>query len=76
MPMMRTIKCDICGDEYTEAEHGAGFPGWSILQGISPSEPKENEVPNMTTHACPLHTAMITETVSILQERHNGVDNS
>lgn len=34
MPIIQSIRCDVCGAEMDESQPGAGFPGWGALQGI------------------------------------------
>ncbi len=35
MPILRTIRCDVCGEEEKEKQPDAGFPGWGELRGIA-----------------------------------------
>lgn len=50
MSQLRTIKCDVCGRTYAEAEPGAGFPGWGMLHGVA-----FDDAPN--PELCPAHLA-------------------
>ncbi len=34
MPILKTFKCDICEDEYTERSEGEGAEGFAQLNGI------------------------------------------
>lgn len=33
MPIVRTVRCNICGHEETEASHGSGWKDWLWVQG-------------------------------------------
>jgi len=66
MPQVRTVMCDMpdCSSKYTEEEHGVGFPGWSILQGICVKYNHEPLQPSdMTSFICPRHTRLIARAI-------------
>lgn len=48
MPLLQTIRCDVCGKQETGTEAGQGFKGWGALHGIV-----LDGVPNPTL--CPDH---------------------
>lgn len=54
MPMLRTVKCDICGMDYTETQYGAGFPNWMNILGISLDG-------NEQVWLCPVHMAKVAD---------------
>ena len=60
MSMYRTVKCDICGEEYTEKEYGAGFPEWMLINGIVLDGISEIWI-------CPTHRDMIADYVDNLK---------
>lgn len=35
MTILRTIKCDVCGDSSTEGEEGKGWPHWGQVNGFA-----------------------------------------
>lgn len=65
--ILRTIKCDICGESYTEERDGAGFPGWGSLQGVT-----LNGTANPTF--CPGHLAQVADFVDSLEDDTDGLD--
>lgn len=70
MTMVRTIKCDVCGNIESEKEYGAGWPGWAIIHGIAAVEPKNDEPltdANMKFMLCKEHTKTTSNFLSDMQ---------
>lgn len=65
--ILRTIRCDICGQQYTEKSDGSGFPGWGALQGI-----KLDDTPNPSL--CPEHLAAMADHLDSIKDKFNGLD--
>lgn len=70
MGMARQIQCDVCKKTETEKEHGIGWPGWAIINGIAAVEPKEDESlkdENMRFMLCPEHALSTSNFLTDLQ---------
>ena len=79
MAILRTAKCDICNDGYTELDYGLGFPGWVQISGIG----KERKVGEPHKHSdtnvmlCPKHGMRVAALMTDMEkeeENLNGLD--
>jgi hypothetical protein len=52
--ILRTIKCDVCGETATEKKPNEGWQGWGAIQGVSRNGADN---PNL----CPYHLAEIMD---------------
>ncbi len=60
--ILRTIKCDVCGTEFTEPKDNDGFAGWGAIMGIA-----LNGVAN--PNLCPEHLAAVADFVDSLGKK-------
>jgi len=70
MTMVRTIKCDVCGELESEKEYGAGWPGWAIISGIAAVAPRKDESltdANMKFMLCKEHAKITSDFLSDMQ---------
>lgn len=67
--LIRTIQCDVCGEECTEKNENDGWPGWGALQGIA-LDGRAN--PSL----CPKHLAAAATFLDDLKQEieSNGMD--
>jgi len=65
--ILKTVTCDICGEDYQELRSGDGFPGWGQLQGIA-----LDGIDN--PYFCPTHLAVVANFVSNLRDKEHGLD--
>lgn len=67
--ILRTIVCDVCGNEYRESGAGDGFPGWSGINGVALDGIHDPKL-------CPECTKSVMNFVDSMKERMkaNGMD--
>ncbi len=65
MPLLRTVKCDICGETLTEPSYGAGFADWMLINGIVLDG-------NDQIWLCPEHRNAVADYIDSL--KHGGHD--
>jgi len=59
--ILRTVRCSICGNEYTEPKPNEGWQDWGALQGII-LDGDENPM------LCPTHLADVANYVDKLKQ--------
>lgn len=63
--IIRRAVCTICGRTLQEAEYGAGWPEWVIVDGISIDG-------DTKVMLCPEHKAMVADFID--KEKQHGVE--
>ena len=75
MSLVRTIKCTVCGETFTEDTHGNGFPDWCIINGIAEEKPEEGKSltnENMSCYLCPDHRDTVSDFIESMVDAHKG----